>query len=228
LLTFLDMLNHRRPQQTSWEYSDTRKGFIIESKENIERSEQVYDSYGKKCNSRFFLNYGFIVENNDANEVPIKIKLDSSDELYTAKMKLVGHLETKTIRVSEDLSEKNMTHFFSYLRFAEFKGDPMVLYKFQFQQTSKKSSDDEDEEATFQGTNIPPISIENEKAVLNSIKQCAVEMLKGYQTTYEEDLKILETNKEMTFNQRNCVLMRSGEKKVLYFDYGINVRSLNS
>ena len=24
----------------------------------------MYDSYGKKCNSRFLLNYGFAVENN--------------------------------------------------------------------------------------------------------------------------------------------------------------------
>jgi len=208
------MLNHKRPQQTSWEYSDKRKGFIIESKENIDRGEQVYDSYGKKCNSRFFLNYGFIVENNDANEVPIKIKLDESDELYTVKQKLVNYADSKTIRVSEDLNEKNMTHFFSYLRFAEFKGDAMTLYKFQFQQSTTKRSEDDEEESAFQGTNIPPYSIENEKAVLNRIQEMAEAQLKKYPTTYEEDLKILETQKDMTFNQRNCVLMRSGEKKV--------------
>lgn len=208
------MLNHKRPQQTSWEYKDERNGFIIETKENIERGEQVYDSYGKKCNSRFFLNYGFIVENNDANEVPIKIVLEEDDPLYDVKLKLVGYTSVKTIRVSEDLTEKNMVHFFSYLRFVEFAGNPMTLYNYQFQQPPKKTEDDDDENV-FQGTNIPPMSIENEKKVLAKIQKYAIEQLKRYPTTYEEDLKILETNKEMTWNQRNCVLMRSGEKKVL-------------
>ena len=207
------MLNHKRPQQTSWEYSDKRSGFIIETKENLQRGEQVYDSYGKKCNSRFFLNYGFINENNDANEVPIKIKLDEDDVLYPVKQKLVGFSDEKTIRVSEDLTEKNMIHLFSYLRFVEFAGDPMTLYKYQFQQPTKKGEDD-DEESVFQGTNIPPISIENEKRILQKIEKLSIEQYKQYPTTYEEDLKILETNKEMTWTQRNCVLMRSGEKKV--------------
>ena len=43
------------------------------NKEDISRGSPVYDSYGKKCNSRFFLNYGFINLNNDGNEVNLKI-----------------------------------------------------------------------------------------------------------------------------------------------------------
>ncbi len=217
LVPLADMLNHRRPQQSAWEYNEKHKGFIIESKEDIQRGDQIYDSYGKKCNSRFFLNYGFIVENNDANEVPLKIKFDENDDLYSVKLKLVGFVDPKPIRVCEDLGERNMQHFFSYLRFAEFRGDPMTLYKFQFQQSATKRSDEDDEDTSFQGTNIPPISIKNEKSVLATMKQLAVEQLQRYPNTYEEDLKILETQKDMTFNQRNCVLMRSGEKKILLF-----------
>ena len=40
--------------------------------------------------------------------------------------------------------------------------------------------------------------------------------LEKYPTTLEEDLKILE-REDLTFNQRNCVLYRSGEKKILLF-----------
>ncbi len=47
--------------------------------EDIKRGEQVYDSYGKKCNHRFFLNYGFINLNNDANEFPFKIYYNPDD-----------------------------------------------------------------------------------------------------------------------------------------------------
>jgi len=34
-----DMLNHRRPKQTSWSYSDERGGFVIEALEDIERGD---------------------------------------------------------------------------------------------------------------------------------------------------------------------------------------------
>ncbi len=210
--TCVDMLNHKRPQQTAWEYKDPRGAFVIESKEEIRRGEQVYDSYGKKCNSRFFLNYGFIVENNDANEVPIVVSLDETDPLLEVKRKILGVLDSKKIRVSEDLTEKNMHNFFSFLRFSIFRGDPMQLYNYQFQQNATKKSEDEDEQP-YEGTNIPPLTIENEKQVLLSILRLAQKQLAAYPTSYEADLKLLEESKDLTWNHRNALLMRSGEKK---------------
>jgi len=56
---------------------------VIEECEDIERGDQIYDSYGKKCNTRFLLNYGFINLNNDGNEFPFKIALDEiNDPLF--------------------------------------------------------------------------------------------------------------------------------------------------
>jgi histone-lysine N-methyltransferase SETD3 len=39
---------------------------------------------------------------------------------------------------------------------------------------------------------------------------------KNYPTTYEEDLEILKRD-DLTKNQRNCVLLRAGEKEILLF-----------
>lgn len=217
LVPLADMLNHKRPQETLWEYNEARGGFTIEAKIEIERGEQVYDSYGRKCNSRYFLNYGFVVEDNDANEVPITISLREDDPLYSVKADILKNCRSKTIRVTEDLTEKNMIHFFSFLRFVSFKGDPMVLYKFQIQEGSLKRTDEDNEENYFRCSNVPPISAENEMMVLVQIKEQCSFQLKGYPTTYEEDLKILQTHKDLTYNQRNCVMMRSGEKKILIF-----------
>ena len=83
-----DMLNHRRPRQTSWNYDQERQGFVIDAMENIERGEEVLDSYGKKCNSRFLLNYGFINRDNDANEYPFKAKLSEDDDHFGMKKAL--------------------------------------------------------------------------------------------------------------------------------------------
>lgn len=36
-VAYADMLNHRRPRQTTWTYTDDRQGFIIEAMEDIKR-----------------------------------------------------------------------------------------------------------------------------------------------------------------------------------------------
>ena len=87
---YADMLNHKRPRQTLWQYDEDKRGFVIEACDDIQRGEQVYDSYGKKCNSRFFLNYGFINQPNDADEVPIKLTINPADPGAEVKNQLLA------------------------------------------------------------------------------------------------------------------------------------------
>jgi len=217
-----DMLNHRRPKQTAWTYSNEHKGFVIESLENIPRGECAFDSYGKKCNSRFLLNYGFIVENNDADEVPIKVELDPEDAQYIMKRALVDSEKPyKSFRVSMDFTEKVMHHFFSFLRFVEYDGNPAQLYIVyifdQYQSVAQgKSEMNEDDEVKYEGTNMPIQSIANEKKVLRKVGLLSSRQMKEYPTSIEEDEKILKESKDLTFNNRNSVLMRMGEKKVYW------------
>ena len=64
------MFNHRSPKNTKWYYDDNRKGFVVDSIEKISEGETFYYTYGTKCNSIFFNNYGFINQpNGDANTV---------------------------------------------------------------------------------------------------------------------------------------------------------------
>jgi histone-lysine N-methyltransferase SETD3 len=64
LVPYADMLNHFRPRETKWQFDDNLQGFTVVSLQKIGIGAQVYDSYGRKCNHRFLLNYGFSVENN--------------------------------------------------------------------------------------------------------------------------------------------------------------------
>ena len=97
---YADMLNHKRPRQTSWSYTDDRAGFIIEACEDIKRGDQVFDSYGKKCNTRFLLNYGFINLDNDANEYPFTVKMADDDQFATQKQEILNtSLVQRTLRV---------------------------------------------------------------------------------------------------------------------------------
>lgn len=218
-----DMLNHKRPKQTSWTYSDEKSGFVIEALKDIPRNEQVYDSYGKKCNSRFFLNYGFIVENNDGNEVPIKVYYPESDDKKDMKKEMINDFsDFKKFRVTDNFSENVMHEFMSWLRFVEFDENITLLIDYQARastQTQMQDSDSDDAHDDpnrgFKAKDLPPLSVRNERKVLLRMKLEATKLLMGYANTYEEDLEILENNKDLTFNTRNAVLMRSGEKKIL-------------
>jgi histone-lysine N-methyltransferase SETD3 len=82
LVPHADMLNHHRPRETKWTYCEETQCFTITTLQSIAMGEQVYDSYGQKCNHRFLLNYGFCVERNIEvdgfcpNEVPLELGLD--------------------------------------------------------------------------------------------------------------------------------------------------------
>ena len=64
LVPFADMLNHKRPRQSVWTYDDDTQSFVIRSLTALRSGEQLFDSYGRKSNSRYLLNYGFTVEDN--------------------------------------------------------------------------------------------------------------------------------------------------------------------
>ena len=71
---------------------------------DIPKGETVYISYGVKCNSRFFLHYGFIYSDNEANEVPITVSLDKTDPLYEPKLGIVGaNSESHTYKLAQAL-----------------------------------------------------------------------------------------------------------------------------
>ena len=70
LAPFADMLNHKLPKQTSWNYIDEREGFVIESLEDIPLGVEVFDSYegmtkilkisNNLCENNFYESLGFL------------------------------------------------------------------------------------------------------------------------------------------------------------------------
>ena len=62
--------------------------------EEIGRGEQVNISYGKKCNTRFLLNYGFTNVDNNANEYPFTVKMQDDDKFASEKREI---LKTKHV-----------------------------------------------------------------------------------------------------------------------------------
>ena len=94
-------------------------------------------------------------------------------------------------------------------------------YQIKGQSQSRKrpqadDSDDMDTSNAFKADDVPTISKRNERKVWATIKSTCEEALSRYPHTLEEDMEILKRT-DLTFNERNCTLFRSGEKEILHF-----------
>ena len=204
---YADMLNHKRPRQTHWNFDDACNSFVIKGVANVPKGEEVFDSYGIKCNSRFLLNYGFTVENNEDNEFKIILILNESSPYFKEKMAFLGGKNiSKKFSLVLNKDDTKIIQFFSFLRF--------ILYNkpnFKDIDTSK------------------PISIPNEIVLFNKLKEIMNGYLSKYPTTLDYDIKYFEKNKNnMECNEYNCYVIRIGEKKILtyYLNMAIDILEL--
>ena len=190
------MLNHKRPRQTHWNFDDASNSFVIRGVSNVKKGQEVFDSYGIKCNSRFLLNYGFTVENNEDNEFKIILMLNESSPLFKEKMIFLGGKNyTKKFSLVINNAESKITPFFAFLRF--------IIYS----------------KSNFKDVNTSkPISVENEIILFNKIRELMKTYLSKYPTTLEYDIDYLNKNrKKMDFNEYNCYIIRIGEKRILNY-----------
>jgi len=219
LVPYADMLNHKRPRETKWTFDDDRYGFLITSLKTIQRGEQIFDSYGRKCNSRFFVNYGFALDENEDNEggdegkkgkgpsdneAVLRVELPADDAAYQMKLRFLGgrpFQARREFQIPANYKEKKCKELFSFMRLIHAQDSELMLLS---------SSDG------LKLDDIEPISIRNEIAALNTIKKVAAETLAGYPDSLEHDRELLKPGALVMFsNKRNCVVQRHGEKEVL-------------
>ena len=134
LAPFADLLNHKRPRQTQWYFDDNLDSFVIQAIENIKQGDEIFDSYGKKTNARFLLNYGFCLEDNDTSEYLLTVEFNDKYPLYEIKKKLFFQNElemTKCFNLNNNFYESQILELLSYLRFILFDGDINILIFFK-------------------------------------------------------------------------------------------------
>jgi hypothetical protein len=68
LVPYIDMANHSQTKNTKWSFNQTKNGFVLESVQDIKKGEEISITYGNNIdNENMFLQYGFLLENNEAN-----------------------------------------------------------------------------------------------------------------------------------------------------------------
>ncbi|TMW67933.1 hypothetical protein Poli38472_007605 [Pythium oligandrum] len=207
LVPFADMLNHYRPRETSWTFDQSLDAFTITSLGTISAGSQVYDSYGRKCNHRFLLNYGFAVEDNteedgrNPNEVMMDLQLNPSDgQLFYDKRAYLHEsgIYTMDARLSRSHSDPNTREGFSFARLIVATEDEFSIMKMKSPAHSS-----------------PPISFENEVRALHYLKTLMTHQLGLYETTIEEDNAILASKEYPLFSNRiQALFFIRGEKEV--------------
>jgi histone-lysine N-methyltransferase SETD3 len=221
LVPFADLLNHRRPRQTQWFYDDDKDAFIVQAIENIEQGSEIFDSYGKKTNARFLLNYGFSIEKNETSEYSLTISsLETGGvgnwPLIEIKKKLFKNEDFyKTFNLNINFQESQILELINFLRFMTYDGDSNYLQKAIL---SAKNTLNPDMSINYYF--FYPINKINEINVLKYLKYLCEQALSKYPTSLTKDNQIYEEKKEspdFNFNYRNCLLLLMSEKKVLIF-----------
>jgi len=206
LVAMADMLNHKRPNETSWTFDDSRNAFTITTTKRLLKSAQIFDSYGRKCNSRFFVNYGFALDVNEDNQVAVFFDIPKDDPSYQLKTKLLRGTGTRRFQIAFEHKERCTKKCVSFLRIALASLEELLPL-------AKKQQD---------YTIIDPINSQNELRVMGAVAKACDDMLKGFDTSLEEDNKLMNSGKDLTMNLRNCVVMRRGEKEILHAYIDLN------
>jgi histone-lysine N-methyltransferase SETD3 len=202
LVPMADMLNHKIPKETKWTYDKERKSFTITSMKQLHQGDQVYDSYGRKCNHRFFVNYGFALEDNEDNETVLRFKVSENDPLFDLKAKYLGD-EERIFQIPANSEHERTAEMFSFLRLFVADNEDVRVFT-----QSKELKFDK----------VAPLSVGNEKKVLEAAKEASLKCLERFASTLEEDERLLKEEKDkLTFNIKNCILMRRGEKQVCHY-----------
>ena len=131
IVPFADMFNYKyKSDMTHWTYAADLKSFVVRAKDVIKPGDEIFVYYGNKPNSNFFQFYGFVIENNDNDEVTLEIALDPKDALKDMKVEMLDReAGPKKFKLNEKTEDEKFIHLMSYLRFVCFEGQADGLKK---------------------------------------------------------------------------------------------------
>ena len=85
----------------------------------------MHDSYGRKSNTRFLLNYGFINRDNDANDLPLNVSIKEDDPLFVEKTKALSGGRWRSYSFMADYEEEVTFKVLSFIRYVVLTGTPV-------------------------------------------------------------------------------------------------------
>lgn len=214
MVPFADMLNHYRPRETSWTFDNSVQGFTMTSLTNLKPGQQVMDSYGKKCNSKFLMHYGFTVESNreedgrcmNERSITVALRPAEDDPIRSARLRFLARAQ-RTFTVTMTFDEKPTSEMLSYLRVAACSEAQLA-----------ELSDGGRSGYNLNSYPVRPLTIESELAALDILADACAAELAQYPTTLAEDEDMLANGDLTPFcDRRHALIVVMGEKEILSF-----------
>lgn len=194
LVPLSDMMNHAPSPNVRWGLDDARGAFVMTAERRVERGELLHHSYGRKCNSRFFVSYGFALADNDDNEASVTLRLPDRDPQRAAREKLLGGA-TQTIAIGARAGSAGAMQALSFLRAAHASPSELAAI------------------APRAGV-VPPLSARCEVSALTALATACETSLRAFTTSVEDDDALLG-DPGLDAPSRAAITMRRGEKRVL-------------
>jgi protein-histidine N-methyltransferase len=214
MVPWADMLNHYRPRETSWTFSDSQQAFTMTALSDLIEGQQVMDSYGKKCNSKFFMHYGFAVENNIEadgrcmNEVLVMLEipaLELDQHLNNQRIEIL-HAADIHARITMSYNDAATAELLSFARVT-------VANQVELEEMFARGH----AQYPIHEHPVEPVCPRNELAALALLARECRYRLTQYPTTLEEDLDMLKNGGIPPFsNRRNALIVVKSEKQVLH------------
>lgn len=225
MIPYADMLNHFRPRETSWTFESKLNVFTITSLTTLKAGQQVMDSYGKKCNSKFFLHYGFAVEVNREedgkcqNQVLVKLCLSSTidDPIRDTRMAFLGlQRGARAYRLSMNIEDNATAEAFSFLRVkvaAEGELNAMLARHATPSLTHQSLSGSKSSHVL-----VNFLTPSNEANVLEKLAHYCTRQLQMYPSSYSNNLALLKSGTVAPFSDRRTALVVVlGEQEICHF-----------
>ena len=224
LVPLADMLNHHRPRETKWAFDSSQDAFVMTSLLPLQAGQQVYDSYGMKCQSRWLLSYGCAIEHNRDdgpgkchNEIRTHMfmpaEVPATVRRMVASAGLSKGVETlteggppvpyRTVHPSMFADHASTIEMFSWARICTVSEE-------EFRYCARMSH-----EADLTRRAIGAVSPAAEARALNLIADTMRATLAQYPTTIEQDIAELASGSApFGSNRRNALILLRSEKEV--------------
>jgi len=203
LVPFVDLMNHKEPRVTTWDFNNARNGFVAKSLCHIKSGTEIFDTYGLKCNSRYFVNYGFVPEGENPFNTAV-LRISYNDDAQSSMVELLQQLYPDAFHVSWLCNDESVMQAFSFVRFLVAEREEL-----------EKALTEKD----FGISHIPPLSYDVESRVLDRLAAEAQISLSRlpFSVSHDRALLLDYQNYPLRTNQRNIVLARLGEREVLVY-----------
>jgi histone-lysine N-methyltransferase SETD3 len=102
IIPYFDFMNHYPFSKCEWGYNADTYTFHAEAHEDVAQGEEVYRSFGEKCNGDLLLELGYILENNPENCVRIEeslITVDENDPLFQEKKERLQKIDKRNLKL---------------------------------------------------------------------------------------------------------------------------------